>query len=113
MHEMSIVEGLIAIISETAEKHRMTRIEKVNLRIGAMRQVVPDALQFAFEVLGEGTIAEGAKIHITEIPLRARCGSCGDEFTVEQYSFICPACGSSDVAVVEGKELYIESIEGD
>jgi hydrogenase nickel incorporation protein HypA/HybF len=112
MHEVSIVEGLIDIIRATAEQHGLTRIDKISLRIGTMRQIVPDALQFAFEIVGKGTVAEGAAIVITEISTRARCRKCGSEFTVEDYCFFCNLCGSGDVEVTEGKELYIDTLEG-
>jgi hydrogenase nickel incorporation protein HypA/HybF len=113
MHEVSIVEGLIDILKETAQQHGLTKITGVKLRIGAMRQIVPDALEFAFEIVGKGTIAEGASITITHIPTRAKCNKCEHEFTVEEYCFFCSSCGSSQVTVTEGKELYIDSLEGD
>ena len=113
MHELSIVEGLINIIEDTAREHDISSVKRVKLRIGAMRQVVPDALRFAFEVAGKGTVAEGAEILITDIPTKAKCGTCAGEFQVEEYCFICPRCGSSEVTVIEGKELYIDTLEGE
>jgi hydrogenase nickel incorporation protein HypA/HybF len=113
MHEMSIVEGLMGILQETAALHKLTRIDTVRLRIGAMRQVVPESLEFAFEALGRGTVAQGARIEITEVPVRARCGGCGAEFTVDDFSFFCASCGGNALTVFEGKELYIESLEGE
>ena len=112
MHEVSIVEGLIDILDETAGRHGLSKIEKISLRIGAMRQVVPEALRFAFEIVGKGTTAEGASIVITEIPARACCKKCGCTFDVEEFCFICTSCGSGEVEVIEGKELIIDSLEG-
>ncbi len=113
MHEVSIAEGLMGIIRETVIKHRLTKVESIKLRIGAMRQVVPEALKFAFEIVGKGTIAEGARIDIIAIPTRARCLDCRCEFTVEDYCFICTSCSSGNLTVIEGKELYIDSLEGE
>ena len=113
MHEVSIVEGLIGIIKETATQNDLEKVTMVSLRIGSMRQVVPDALQFAFEIVGKGTVAEGAEIRIKEIATRGRCRECGKEFPVEDYCFICASCGSGDVEVIEGKELYIDTLEGE
>lgn len=113
MHEVSIVEGLIGIIEDAAMKNGISKVSEVSLRIGAMRQVVPDALVFAFEVLGKGTVADGAAISIKEVPTRARCRECAMEFMVEDFCFICTSCDSGDVEVVEGKELYIDSLEGE
>ena len=113
MHEVSIVEGLIDIIKETAKQNNLSNVSMVSLRIGAMRQIVPDALQFAFEIVGKGTVAEGAEIRIREIATRGRCRACDKEFPVEDYCFICESCGSGDVEVIEGKELYIDTLEGE
>ena len=113
MHELSIVEGLIGIIRETAQEHGLLKVTRVKLRIGAMRQVVPDALLFAFEIAGKETVAAGAEILITDVPTRARCNECAADFAVEEFCFICPSCGSGQVTVTEGKELYIDSLEGE
>ena len=113
MHELSIVEGLMGIIKETAQEHGLARVTRVKLRIGEMRQVVPDALRFAFEVTGKDTVAEGADIVITDVPTKAHCNECGADFSVEEFCFVCSACGSSRIIVTEGKELYIDSLEGD
>jgi hydrogenase nickel incorporation protein HypA/HybF len=113
MHEISIVEGLIDIVKETAAQHSLSKVTGIKLCIGTMRQVVPDALKFAFEIVGKGTVAEGAQIFITTIPPKGRCNDCGCEFPVEDYFFICGSCGGSSVIVTEGKELYIESLEGE
>lgn len=113
MHEVSIVEGLIDIVKETAARNDLQNVSVISLCIGKMRQVVPDALEFAFEIVGRGTVAEGAEIRIREIPTRGRCRECGREFMVEEYCFICASCGSGDVEVIEGKELYIDTLEGE
>lgn len=113
MHELSIVEGMMGIIEETAKEHALSRVSRIQLRIGKMRQVVPDALQFAFEAVGRGTVAEGAEIRITTVPTKAHCDECGTDFSVEEFCFICTACGSGRIAVIEGKELYIDSLEGE
>ncbi len=113
MHELSIAEELIDIIKEAASSHGIGKVEQISLRIGAMRQVVPDALLFAFEIVAKDTPAEGAAVSITTVPTRARCGDCGREFFVEEHCFVCGACESCNVTVIEGKELFIDSIQGE
>lgn len=113
MHEISIVESLIDIVKSVAEENKLKKIEKLHLCIGDMRQIVPEALLFAFEIVGKGTVAEGATVEITHIPASGRCESCNSAFAVEEFCFICPVCSSGNVSVVQGKELYIDSLEGD
>ncbi|MCX7727185.1 MAG: hydrogenase maturation nickel metallochaperone HypA [Chitinispirillaceae bacterium] len=113
MHELSIAEELINIINQTAKANKLSRVAKVKLRIGEMRGIVPESLVFAFEVIGKGSVAEGTAIDIVTIKTKALCNKCKKEFEVEDYNFICPVCGSMDVVVIEGKELIIDSLEGE
>lgn len=113
MHELSIAEELLNIIVETAKVNNLSKVTGIKLKIGEMRGVVPESLSFAFEVIGKGTVAEGAVIKIIEIKTKASCKKCGKEFSVEDYYFICPECGNIDVVVIEGKELIIDSLEGE
>ena len=111
MHETAIVQGLMGIIEEQAAKHGAARVSRVNVKVGRLRAVEPRQLVACFEVFAEGTIADGALLAIEEMPVRARCRSCGSEFEVANYRFACGACGAGDVEVTQGQELYIESIE--
>ena len=113
MHEVSIVESLIDILKDTARENGLSKITRITLRIGQMRQIVPEAMKFAFEVVGKGTVAEGAEIIMNTVPTRAQCNRCAERFPVDDYCFLCPSCGGIDVAVVEGKELFIDSLEGE
>jgi hydrogenase nickel incorporation protein HypA/HybF len=113
MHEFSIIDGIIDIVTKTAADNKLVRVTAVNLRIGAMRQVVPDTLTMAFEITSKGTLSEGAKLSIEHVPIRATCKDCNAEFEVAKHAFACPACGSGRLKVTQGQELEITSIEGD
>ncbi len=84
----------------------------VGLRIGPLRQVVPDTLAFAFELTACGTLCEGARLEQQLVPLRLRCPSCELEWTTQQPDFRCQSCGSP-AAVLSGDELLIEWITVD
>lgn len=111
MHEAAIVTGLMRILESQARQHGVTRIARVTLRIGRLRAVEPEQLRLCFEAFAEETLAEGAQLLIEQVPVRARCRRCETEFEVERYRFDCPHCGSGDVAVTGGQELFIESFE--
>lgn len=113
MHELSIAQSVIELIESEAARHAARRIRKVRLVVGEMSAVVPEALQFCFEVASEGTVAEGAGLEIEKRPLKARCKSCGREFAVQDYTFICPSCGGYHTETISGNELYVDCIEID
>lgn len=111
MHETAIVEGLMRILEQQAARHRAGRILVVRVKVGRLRAVEPAQLSACFDMFAEGTVAEGAKLAIEEVPVRAACRACGTEFEVPRYRFECPGCGGGDVEVVQGQELYIESFD--
>jgi len=107
MHELSIASAVVA----TAERHADGRpVAVVNLRVGTLRQVVPDSLLFSFEFVTQGTLCEGARLEIEVVPARLRCADCGAEWELSGPLFRC-ACSSTDVEIVAGNELQVESIE--
>ncbi|NLP04195.1 MAG: hydrogenase maturation nickel metallochaperone HypA [Fibrobacter sp.] len=113
MHELSIVENLLKVIESAAAENGISRVTGVNLRIGRLRQVVPEMFQFAFDTAKIGTVAESAEVKINFVPAKAVCRDCGREFAVEDNFFVCEGCNGVDVDVIEGKELQIESMEGE
>jgi hydrogenase nickel incorporation protein HypA/HybF len=113
MHEVSIVNDLFRIILDVSEREKLSRVDKVHFQLGEMLQVVPELFRFAFDSAKEDTIAADADLEIEFVPVKMRCRSCGHEFEVEEQSFYCPACNGADLDLLEGKELFIKSIEGE
>ena len=74
---------------------------------------MPDALQFGFEATVRETPLARTRLVIETIPILGVCRACGREFTVEDYLFICPACGGQDIRMAQGDELEIAYLEVD
>lgn len=113
MHEMGITQGILAAAFDAAEEAGATRITEVRIRVGEMTEVVEFALQFAFESLTPGTMAEGATLVVEHVPARSRCRSCGHEYDHDRFQMVCPQCESLDVEMLQGRELLIDAIEAD
>lgn len=111
MHEMSLVESIMDAILEMKEENNWERISKVVLRIGDMRQVIPEVMSFAFNTASQSTPLEGAELVIREVKLHFQCQKCGKEWGEENMAFLCPFCGSMEVDLLHGMELEIESLE--
>jgi hydrogenase nickel incorporation protein HypA/HybF len=107
MHELSIASAVVATAAKHADGRRVT---VVSLRLGVLRQVVPDALAFAFELVSRETVCEGARLEWEVVPLRLRCTPCAQTSEVARPPLRCPRCGGA-TAVVSGEELEVESIE--
>lgn len=110
MHELAIADAVARIAMEHARGRPVRRVE---VRVGHLRQVVPDALAFAFELVSAGTVLEGAELAIEEVPAVGRCRGCGTEGALPAFPLRCVACGGLDVAVTRGEELLVQAIEVD
>lgn len=108
MHELAIADSVVQISCRHAAGRQVT---KVYLKVGHLRQVVPSALAFSFELVAQGTPAEGAELEIEEVPATGSCGACGAESRLESFPLQCGACGGFDLQIREGEELYVESLE--
>jgi hydrogenase nickel incorporation protein HypA/HybF len=108
VHELSISSAVV----DTAVRHAGGRpVTLVHLRVGHLRQVVPDSLEFYFGLVARETVCAGARLEIEVVPARLRCETCATEWTAEAAAFRCPACAGADVTVLAGEELEVESIE--
>lgn len=112
MHELSIATEIINIVEKEASRQNLTRVEEIGLKIGALTGVNPDALTFAFEASTGDTSLAGVVIKIEKIPVKGECRACGNAFEVQEFVFICPECGSSDLKINQGEELDIDYIAG-
>ena len=108
MHELSIAEAIVAIAERHAEGRTVTKVE---VRVGHLRQVVPAALEFAFELVCKGTVLDGAELELEDVPARGRCRECGVETTMSGFPLACSACGGLDMEILAGEELAVESLE--
>ena len=113
MHEIRIAEDLSVIVLEAARKNNLSRVTKVNISFGQLVQIVPDMFEFAFRETVRNSIARDAVTDIEIIPVKMRCRKCGSNFQVKENSFICNHCNSTDLDIIQGKELFIKSIEGE
>jgi hydrogenase nickel incorporation protein HypA/HybF len=113
MHEMSVAHGLLSILQEQAKTHGIARISRVRLKIGRLRGLDSRQLRLAFEALAEGGLADGAALDVEEIAAKARCRACGAVWRAPDYRFACPECAAADSEILEGRELFIESFDGE
>ncbi|MBA3389842.1 MAG: hydrogenase maturation nickel metallochaperone HypA [Rubrobacter sp.] len=108
MHEMAIAESVVRIAGQHANGRRVT---KIYVKVGHLRQVVPSALTFGFELVAQGTSVEGAELSLEQIPAIGSCKSCGTKSKLPGFPLQCRECGGFDLEILEGEELYVESLE--
>ena len=106
MHELSVSSAIV----DTAVKHAAGRkVTVVTVRIGHLRQVVPDSLDFYWGIVTRDSVCEGSRLEQEVIPGRLACRACEREWDPEDALFRCVCGGAGEV--MTGDELEVESIE--
>ena len=112
MHEMGIATEIVRIVTESIPADiRDPKVARINLNVGKLAAVVPQSLQFCFEIAAKETPAEGAQLRIEEIAVSASCNACRHQWEITEPVFNCPGCNSGSIEMLSGRELDIESIE--
>lgn len=111
MHEFSIVNALLEMCEQNAKDHDMAKITKVEIKIGKLSGVEPHLLETAFDTFKEGSLCDGAELvmHLQDVILR--CHACQQESPIENNTFECPTCKSTDCSVIDGEEMYLMRLE--
>lgn len=111
MHELGIAQEAVRLALETAQARGADRVLSLRLRVGALSGVVPEALQFAFEVVCRGTPAEGARLEIEPVPAACWCAACQAEFECVDFVTECPRCHQPSSQLTRGRELDLAAVE--
>ena len=111
LHELGLTQSLIEIAEEHARRENATVITSVTMEIGALSGVMPEAVEFAFEACSQGTLADGATLHIHRIPALGRCQTCGKESAMESLLDGCTACDSFALDILKGQEMNLTELE--
>lgn len=104
MHEMSLTQSILDIIEEHATTHGFRTVHSIRLSFGRLSGIEPQALQFAFEVLSEGTRAAGARLLFDILPISLYCMQCEQTHAVPAYTARCPRCQGEEIMLAGGTE---------
>lgn len=111
MHEMSLCEGVLQVLQDSAESQAFTRVNTVWLEIGGLSGVELDAMRFCFDAVMRDSLADKAKLEIIEVPGEAWCMKCAKAVQVKQRFDQCPDCESYQLQVVAGDQMRIKELE--
>lgn len=113
MHELSVTESILEISLRHAHQANAKHITNLYLVIGQLASIVDDSVQFYWDIVSKGTIADGATLHFRRIPATLACMDCNHHYNPSDNSFSCPVCNSDHVKVISGDEFFMEAIDVD
>lgn len=111
MHEMSLAEGVLQIIEDSAREQNFSRVKAVWLEIGQLSSVEPEAMRFCFDAVTKGSIADRARLEIVIVDGGGQCLNCGQTVRIAAVYDACPACGGYPVNPRTGTEMRIRELE--
>ena len=115
MHELALMTSLVDRVCEIAKNENAKKITAINVKRGELSGVIPEALNFCFDICVADTLAENSKLNIIDIKAKWKCDSCGkiiSKADVEDEGIpICPNCGNYKLTLIEGKDFQLASIE--
>jgi len=113
MHELPITESILEIALRHAEKAGVQRVTDIHLVIGQLSSIVDESISFYWDIVSDGTIAQGAELHFRRIQTEMLCLDCNQRYHPGEADLACPTCQSTKVKVIAGEEFSLEAIEVD
>lgn len=110
MHEWTIAQSIVELAEEEAAKEKAKTIRRINLEIGTLSGVVPDALKFALEIAVKKTMLQHTLINFSIVSGKAECQSCNFQFETNELLALCPKCKMARFKILDGKQLRIKSL---
>jgi len=111
LHELPASQSILEIILRHAEQAHAKRVTDVYLVIGQLATLMDDSIQFYWDIIAEGTPAQGARLHFKRIPAQLQCMVCFEKYSPNVEEIRCPNCDSVGVKVIAGEEFFVEAID--
>ncbi|RRD72159.1 MULTISPECIES: hydrogenase maturation nickel metallochaperone HypA [unclassified Desulfovibrio] len=118
MHEATLAQSLLGMALKAVREHNAARphapairIREIRCELGLLACVEAQALSACFELLAEGTEAEGARLVLRTAPLDCSCRDCGYRFALTRRHFACSACGGENIHFTGGHGLTLLALE--
>jgi hydrogenase nickel incorporation protein HypA/HybF len=109
MHELSICGSIADIVTRRAEGRS---VDTIHVRVGQLRQIVPDTLVYCWQLVSADTALNGSRIDIENVRARIRCRGCAGSHEIGDHPILlCPSCDSADVEILAGEEFLVTSLD--
>ena len=111
MHELYATQAIVDRALQKAGEQNAKRITGAHIVVGEISTYADDSVQFYWDELTKGTIAENAKLHFRHVPAELQCMSCSVKYRPKEGEIVCPNCGSAGARIWSGEEFYLEALD--
>lgn len=113
MHEVSIAQSIISLVESSLPGGNDGKVSSVQVRVGELSSIEPDALQFSFDIVKAKTSLSNARLDLEIIEGRGICSDCDHAFALHSFATPCPQCNSYLIRITQGKEMKVVSFDLD
>lgn len=114
MHEANFTEQIVHAIISELKKYPEHRPRKVTVRVGEMLHLNEESVRTHYAIMIKGTPLEHAEIELKEEAVEIYCWQCDRKGPVEDHHMLmCSHCSATDVEIMKGNGIVIDSIELD
>ena len=111
MHEMSYIARMVNLAEEVARDNNAKKVKKIEIQIGKTSGVMPYYMHKYYPDAAKGTILEDAELVCEEIPVKALCEECGNEYFPNiENNYLCPCCEGHKARIIEGKGVVLKNV---
>jgi hydrogenase nickel incorporation protein HypA/HybF len=111
MHELSVTQSLLDIALRHAEQAEAKQITDLHIVMGELSSMVDDSIQFYWDIIAKGTMAEQAVLHFRRVPAELQCMTCSEKYHPTDRELACPKCNGINTRIIAGQEFALESID--
>ncbi|MGI5951566.1 MAG: hydrogenase maturation nickel metallochaperone HypA [Brooklawnia sp.] len=112
MHELGLLRGVVAAVSDAADKADARGVRTVALRVGTAAGVVREALEGSWPMACSGSRVAGAQLQVDWVPATVWCQDCqADQPIDEFFALACPVCDAITPAMPKGREFEIAWVD--
>jgi hydrogenase nickel incorporation protein HypA/HybF len=111
MHELSVTQSLLDIALRHAEQAEAKHITDLHIVMGELSSMVDDSIQFYWDIIAKGTMAEQAVLHFRRVPAELQCMTCSEKYHPTDRELACPKCNGINTRIIAGQEFALESID--
>lgn len=108
MHELSLTQTLLEMTLAHANGRKVVG---VYLLLGEFSDERPESIQFYWDDISKGTLAEGAELRFQPVAAKMQCQQCDTVFHPDEIVAECPNCKSFRVTLLSGDDIRLAGID--
>jgi len=111
MHELYATQAILQKAVQKAQEANAKRVTNLYLVVGEISVYTDESVQFYWDDISKGTLADGAKLHFRHVQAEAQCMNCFTKYRPTEGEIVCPSCKSVGAKIIAGEEFFMEALD--